>query len=314
MNNAKQSCANKTIFSTYKSFKTVSTASSLRLFFEQNFCTNESKHSFEVPNSNYGVIFFDDIHAEKCYDEDCVLQNNAKMLLLGYLDSSSNCSNIFSTSNNNDSNNNNNSNNASICKIIQQQPVVHKEIFFDPRIKKNSNDFMDDNYSIQKMGFISAATCNGFDKKNNSFLTDKTAQHFFRHFSILTMKNFLIDELHACLVVGSVLSLNAFKIEYFTNTMLTKIVDLSEILISLFETESEQKKSNLLNFINFSFIEKFCIGLKQNVLNIHDDASFLNCYFKELKKYFIDNVTNQIMKKEIIGFYLYFILFLNIIY
>jgi hypothetical protein len=171
------------------------TASSLRSWFEREFC-GESKNILETPRNGYGIAFIDDLHA--CASdptETVVVGSTPEYLLRGIMEGTPLFTmkrkvNVRSTAYFG-------YHAGSLTGGFEREegsnPILHRELLMDPR----NQNVMFDNYILQRMSIISAASCNISD-----IIKSDSTKSTLSKFVVVGVPLLSIDDLHVALISG----------------------------------------------------------------------------------------------------------------
>eukprot|EP01038_Epipyxis_sp_PR26KG_P006877 gene6877-9419_t len=317
----RSSFKSKSVSSTVTSLRGLPTADGLRMWLEREFLT-ETKYVLETPRFSYGVAFIDDLHIcshNSRKDDDSgkfMTVNRPEALLKGILASTP----MFNIKRNVSvrsqatygvhAGHNTNGRDGGHHHQQQQQrtqhiletennslPIMHKEQTIDPR---NHNIFSDD-YILQRMGIISAATTTStiggeFEQLMHSY----SFKDMVPHFGVVGLPSMNITELHVALITGTNQCLQAGKLdELLLNALQPEIIELCRItmfmctnLISstadFMLTTSLERAIRSFVLLDVSLITRFCQSLQYGSVNVMNPGGLLQLFAHEWKRYFLD--------------------------
>lgn len=305
--NAKKNCTDKTVSSATTSLRGTTGASDLRAWIEREF-TTETRTVLETPRFSYGVAFVDDLHfCAAQYDKQDMrlLENRSEALLKGLTDGTP----LFNIKRNTAMRStvyyglHAGSYDAAYATNTRQMPILHQEIASDLRMQAVH---LSDDFVLQRLGIVSAATGQFADLVNSSCFTQ-----VLPHFCALSMPAMTLNEYHTALIAGAtvcmqvgtadktiveVLRNEIIELARFTMNMCTKMIAPHDHLL----TCPIERAARSLVIIDVSLVARFCASLRFGCSNVTNPGGLLQLFAHEWKRYFLDPLPDGFQRDRIV--------------
>ena len=305
--NAKKNCTEKTVSSAVTSLRGTTGASDLRAWIEREF-TTETRTVLETPRFSYGVAFVDDLHfcAAQYEKQDLrLLENRSEALLKGLTDGTP----LFNIKRNTAMRStvyyglHAGSYDAAFDTNTRQTPILHQEIASDLRMQAVH---LSDDFVLQRLGIVSAATGQFADLVNSSCFTQ-----VLPHFCALSMPAMNLNEYHTALIAGATVCMQAgtadksivdvlrneiLELARFTMNMCTKMIAHHDQLL----TCPIERAARSLVIIDVSLVARFCASLRFGCSNVTNPGGLLQLFAHEWKRYFLDPLPDGFQRDRIV--------------
>lgn len=305
--NAKKNCADKTVSSAITSLRGAAGASDLRAWLEREF-TTETRTVLETPRFSYGIAFVDDLHiCAQQYDKQDMrlLQNRSEALLKGLMDGTP----LFNVKRNVFVRSvvylglHSGSYDAAYATNPRQMPVLHQEVATDLRMQVVH---LSDDFVLQRMGIVSAATGQFADLVNSSCFTQ-----VLPHFCALGLPGMGAPELHTALIAGATVCMSAGTADAsMVDVLKNEIIELSRYTMNMCSrlistndgplTCQIERAVRSLVIIDVSLVARFCSSLRFGCSNVSNPGGLLQLYAHEWKRYFLDPLPDGAQRDRIV--------------
>lgn len=305
--NAKKNCADKTVSSATTSLRGAAGASDLRAWLEREF-TTETRTVLETPRFSYGIAFVDDLHiCAQQYDKQDMrlLEDRSEALLKGLMDGTP----LFNVKRNVFVRStvylglHGGSYDATYATNPRQMPVLHQEVTTDLRMQVVH---LSDDFVLQRMGIVSAATGQFTDLVNSSCFTQ-----VLPHFCALGLPAMGAPELHTALITGAMVCLSAGTADAsMVDVLKSEIVELSRYTMNMCSrlistndgplTCQIERAVRSLVIIDVSLVARFCSSLRFGCSNVSNPGGLLQLYSHEWKRYFLDPLPDGAQRDRIV--------------
>lgn len=279
----------KSIFSTSTSIRTKSNATTFRTWLESQF-RSEVKNVLETPRLTYGMIFIDDMHILNHNDTESN-ENTVEGFLKGFLDETPSFGirrikgmGLGSRG----------LKNGQMFREISNYPVVHIENNTDPKLQSH---IATDNYIVQRMGTIGAATGD-----ENLFMKTKSFEPLLRHFGIITLASESIDQVHDAIINASYYCLNmGSPSSNISEVLKQEILELSNFTMSVINKLSVIGTDVMAFTPNFYLVSRLCEPLILGSKGVANPGGLIQLYLHEWRRNFLDPIPTGILKEKIRG-------------
>jgi hypothetical protein len=305
--NAKKNCTDKSVSSAITSLRGAAGASDLRAWLEREF-TTEARTVLETPRFSYGIAFVDDLHfCAQQYDRQDMrlLDNRCEALLKGLTDGTP----LFNIKRNAAVRStvylglHAGSYDAAFAPNPRQVPVLHQEISSDLRMQMVH---LSDDFVLQRMGIISAATGQFSDLVNSSCFTQ-----ILPHFCTVGLPAMNASELHTALIAGACVCMSAGTADSsMVEVLRNEIIDLSRFTMSMCSHMISPHDATLtcpieravrsLVIVDVSLVARFCVSLRFGCSNVTNPGGLLQLYTHEWKRYFLDPLPDGAQRDRIV--------------
>lgn len=305
--NAKKNCADKTVSSAVTSLRGAAGASDLRAWLEREF-TTETRTVLETPRFSYGIAFVDDLHiCAQQYDKQDMrlLEDRSEALLKGLMDGTP----LFNVKRNVFVRStvylglHSGSYDAAYATNPRQMPVLHQEAATDLRMQ---DVHLSDDFVLQRMGVVSAATGQFSDLVNSSCFTQ-----VLPHFCALGLPAMNATELHTALIAGATVCMSAGTADAsIVDVLKNEITELSRFTMNMCSrlistndgplTCQIERAIRSLVIIDISLVSRFCSSLRFGCSNVSNPGGLLQLYTHEWKRYFLDPLPDGAQRDRIV--------------
>eukprot|EP00981_Chlorochromonas_danica_P009502 scaffold2709_cov163-Ochromonas_danica.AAC.4 len=308
---ARANCVARAVSSASTSLCVHESVRGVRSWLEREFAT-EVNGILETARFSYGVAFIDDVHVlslrSECINDpgrSSLVADRIDELLRGLLYGHP-CFGIRANPTVRSPltlGHHRGSNDGGFLASNQALPLLHRETFTDIRVQQSLRD----NYLLQQLGLISAASGQYNDHRNKSWLN-----HIASHFAMLSLPSLTVAELHVALVSGAFVMMSTVVEDLSLLSLLqSEVSDLSRITLNLgLKTISSvdlqltttlERTLRVMILLDIGAVSRFSLSLRYGSVHIKNPGGLLQLYAHEWKRYFLDPLPLGAQRDRLLG-------------